>query len=325
PDEGSVFTIKLPTVVSDAAPEPGDEAAPAAGDAARVAPATTAQDGADADAADAFAGVGCVLVIDDDPVQRDLMQRFLGKEGFVVRAAASGREGLRLARQIHPVAITLDVMMPEMDGWSVLRALKADTALRDIPVVMLTMVDDPERGFALGAADYATKPVNRQRLSRILRKHTCPHPPCPVLLVDDDAAARALTRKVLEKEGWKVCEAENGLKALECLERERPHLILLDLMMPVMDGFEFAEQVRQHDEWRSIPIVVLSSRDLSAADRLRLNGHVESVLKKEGGSREGLLLQVRDLLDEWVAPRDMTLVRGGERRSAVGRRVPEAK
>jgi signal transduction histidine kinase/CheY-like chemotaxis protein len=328
PDEGSVFTIKLPAVVSDAAPEPepADEAAPAAaGDAARGGPAPTAQDGADADAADAFAGVGCVLVIDDDPVQRDLVQRFLGKEGFVVRAAASGREGLRLARQIHPVAITLDVMMPEMDGWSVLRALKADAALRDIPVVMLTMVDDPERGFALGAADYATKPVNRQRLSRILRKHTCPHPPCPVLLVDDDAAARSLTRKVLEKEGWKVCEAENGLKALECLERERPHLILMDLMMPVMDGFEFAEQVRRHDEWRSIPIVVLSSRDLSAADRLRLNGHVESVLKKEGGSREGLLLQVRDLLDDWVAPRDMTLERGEERRARVGRRLPEVK
>jgi signal transduction histidine kinase/DNA-binding response OmpR family regulator len=325
PDEGSVFTIKLPAVVSDAEPEPEDEAAPAAGDAAQGGAAPTAQDGADADAASAFAGVGCVLVIDDDPVQRDLVQRFLGKEGFVVRAAASGREGLRLARQIHPVAITLDVMMPEMDGWSVLRALKADAALRDIPVVMLTMVDDPERGFALGAADYATKPVNRQRLSRILRKHTCPHPPCPVLLVDDDAAARALTRKVLEKEGWKVCEAENGLRALECLERERPHLILLDLMMPVMDGFEFAEQVRQHDEWRSIPIVVLSSRDLSAADRLRLNGHVESVLKKEGGSRQGLLLQVRDLLDEWVAPRDMTLLRGDERRAAVGRRVVEAK
>lgn len=198
-------------------------------------------------------------------------------------------------------------------------------ALREIPVVMLTMVDDPERGFALGASDYATKPVNRQRLSRILRKHTCPHPPCPVLLVDDDPAARSMTRKVLEKEGWKVCEAENGLAALDCLKNERPHLILLDLMMPVMDGFEFAEQVRLHDEWRSIPIVVLSSRDLTPADRLRLNGHVESVLKKEGGSREGLLLQVRDLLDEWVAPRDMTLVRGDERRAPAERRQEEVQ
>jgi signal transduction histidine kinase/DNA-binding response OmpR family regulator len=331
PGEGSVFTIKLPVVVSDVPVEPLDESAPADASAAAVAAvaaggaALLADDCFGAEGADALAEAGCVLVIDDDPVQRDLMKRFLGKEGFNVRAAASGREGLRLARQIHPVAITLDVMMPEMDGWSVLRALKADAALRDIPVVMLTMVDDPDRGFALGASDYATKPVNRQRLSRILRKHTCPNPPCPVLLVDDDAAARALTRKVLEKEGWKVCEAANGVEALRCLERERPNLILLDLMMPVMDGFEFAEHVRLHEEWRSIPIVVLSAHDLSAADRLRLNGHVEAVLKKEGGSREGLLLQVRDLLDDWVAPREMTVIRGEERRARLGRRHSEAK
>ena len=131
-----------------------------------------------------------MLVIDDDPVQRDLMQRFLSKEGFCVRTAAGGEAGLRLARQLRPVAITLDVMMPDMDGWSVLSALKADAALRDIPVIMLTMVDDPERGFTLGAADYATKPVDRARLSQILKKYTCPHPPCPVLLVEDDPATR---------------------------------------------------------------------------------------------------------------------------------------
>ncbi|MBW3572081.1 MAG: response regulator, partial [Gemmatimonadetes bacterium] len=327
PGEGSVFTIKLPIVVSGTPAEPVDEAAPAAAAAAAAlgAAVIASHDCVGGDGADAPTDAGCVLVIDDDPVQRDLMQRFLGTEGFNVRAAASGREGLRLARQIHPVAITLDVMMPEMDGWSVLRALKADAALRDIPVVMLTMVDDPDRGFALGASDYATKPVNRQGLSRILRKHTCPHPPCPVLLVDEDAAARARTRRVLEKEGWKVCEAENGVKALECLERERPHLILLDLMMPEMDGFEFAERVRQHPEWRSIPIVVLSSRDVSEAERLRLNGQVESVLRKEGGSREGLLLQVRDLLDEWVAPPDTTVMRGDERRARMGRRRAEVK
>jgi signal transduction histidine kinase/CheY-like chemotaxis protein len=323
PDQGSVFTIKLPVVVSPVGLEPADAAVAVAGLVASSAVDDRAEgtDGAGLPPPE----VGCVLVIDDDPVQRDLMQRYLDKEGFHVRAAASGAEGLRLARQLHPVAITLDVMMPEMDGWSVLRALKADAALRDIPVVMLTMVDDPDRGFALGAADYATKPVNRQRLSRILRKHTCPHPPCPVLLVDDDAGARGLTRKVLEKEGWKVCEAGNGLEAMECLENERPNLILLDLMMPVMDGFEFAERVRRHPEWRSIPIVVLSAHDISAAERLRLNGHVESVLKKVGGSREGLLQQVRDLLGEWVAPRDMTIPRGDERRAPVGRRLSEVE
>ena len=111
---------------------------------------------------------------------------------------------------------------------------------------MLTMVDDPERGFTLGAADYATKPVDRARLSQILKKYTCPNPPCPVLLVEDDPATREVTRTILEKEGWKVSEAENGRVALECMERERPSLIVLDLMMPEMDGFEFAARVRKH-------------------------------------------------------------------------------
>jgi CheY-like chemotaxis protein len=201
------------------------------------------------------------------------------------------------------VAITLDVMMPDLDGWSVLRELKADAALREIPVIMMTMVDDPARGFMLGAADYATKPVNRQRLSKILRKYTCSDPPCPVLVVEDDPATRAMTRNILEKEGWRVSEAENGRVALACMERERPRLILLDLMMPEMDGFEFADRVRRHPEWRSIPIVVVTARDLSAEERQRLSGYVETILQKAGDSHEELLLQVRGLLEECSAPR----------------------
>lgn len=247
-----------------------------------------------------------MLVIDDDPAQRELMQRFLRKEGFHVRAARSGRQGLLMARQFRPVAITLDVMMPGMDGWSVLSELKADAALREIPVIMLTMVDDPERGFALGAADYATKPVNRLRLSKILRKHTCADPPCPVLVVEDDAVTRAMTRNILEKEGWRVSEAENGRVALEHMERERPRLILLDLMMPEMDGFEFADRVRRHPEWRSIPIVVVTARDLSSEERQRLSGYVETILQKAGDSHDALLRQVSQRLSDW-APRAFTL------------------
>ena len=245
-------------------------------------------------------------MIDDDPTQRDLLQRFLSKEGFCVRTAMSGEAGLRLARQLRPVAITLDVMMPEMDGWSVLAELKADPDLRDIPVVMLTMVDDPERGFTLGAADYATKPVDRARLAEILKKYTCPHPACPVLLVEDDPAIREVTRAILEKEGWKVTEAENGRVAMECMQRECPKLILLDLMIPEMDGFEFAAWVRQHPEWHSIPIVIVTARDLTGEERRRLNGNVEKILWKTGALHEGLLHQLRDLLDGY-APRAITL------------------
>jgi PAS domain S-box-containing protein len=294
PGEGSIFTIKLPAIVSDVKPEAADEIAGAEA-------VTASPDGGGRDVTEHFPdNASCVLVIDDDPVQRDLMQRFLSKEGFYVQTAAGGDAGLRLARQLRPVAITLDVMMPDMDGWTVLSALKSDAALRDIPVIMVTMLDDPERGFALGAADYATKPVDRQRLSQILKKYTCPHPPCPVLMVEDDPATRALTRKILEKEGWKVTDAENGRQALECMERELPSLILLDLMMPEMDGFEFADRVRQRPEWRLIPIVVVTAKDLSAKERRRLNGSVESILQKASGSREALLKQVRDLVAKYA-------------------------
>ena len=291
---GSVFTIKLPAVVREAQAE--------------VAGAlVTPSENAGGSATEPLPPGSCVLVIDDDPIQRDLIQRFLGKEGFCVRTAAGGEAGLRLARQLRPVAITLDVMMPEMDGWSVLSALKADAALNDIPVIMLTMVDDPERGFTLGAADYATKPVDRARLSQILKKYTCPHPPCPVLLVEDDPATRELTRALLEKEGWEVLEADNGRVALACMERDRPSLILLDLMMPEMDGFEFAAEVRRHPEWRSIPIVVLTAHDLTGEERRRLNGNVERVLQKAGGSHAALLHQLRDVLDACAAPRSSTM------------------
>jgi signal transduction histidine kinase/CheY-like chemotaxis protein len=310
PSEGSIFTIKLPAIVSEAK---ADGVVTAAG----AEPLLTSATDRERDPEPPPAPATCVLVIDDDPMQRDLMRRFLANEGFCVRVAAGGQEALRLARQLRPIAITLDVMMPDMDGWSVLKALKADAALSDIPVIMLTMVDDPERGFALGAAGYASKPVDRQSLGRIIKKYTCPHPPCPVLLVDDDPASRDTMRNILEREGWKVTEAENGRVALECMERERPRLVLLDLTLPEMDGFQFADHVRRHPEWRLIPIVVLSAHDLSIEERQRLNGYVESILRKESGdSHEALLRQVRDLLDTWAAPRALPLPNAEEKRAA---------
>src|SRR5204862_2024305 len=132
----------------------------------------------------------------------------------------------------------------------------AAPALRAVPGFVRTMADAPVRGFSLGASDYATKPANRRRLSQILKNFTRLHPPCPVLVIDDEASARSLTRAMLEKEGWTVSEAANGIEALKSMEQQRPSLIFLDLMMPEMDGFAFAVEVRQHSEWRSIPIVV---------------------------------------------------------------------
>ncbi|HMA21919.1 MAG TPA: response regulator, partial [Gemmatimonadaceae bacterium] len=175
--------------------------------------------------------------------------------------------------------------------------------LRDIPVVMLTMVDDPERGFTLGAADYVTKPVNRRRMSRILKRYSCATPPCPILVVEDDPVTRASMRGMLERLGCRVTDAENGEVALASMELDRPTLIFLDLMMPVMDGFVFADRVGKHPEWRSIPIVVVTSHDLTGEERLRLNGYVETILNTAGCSRDDLLNQVRDALDNFAAPR----------------------
>jgi GAF domain-containing protein/DNA-binding response OmpR family regulator len=276
---GSTFTIRLPAHVAEA-PEPTP--APAE-PAARVGPAA-----------------GTVLVIDDEAAVRDLMQRFLTKEGFRVVTASGGEEGLRRARELRPDAITLDVMMPGMDGWAVLSALKADPAVADIPVIMLTIVDDRNLGYTLGASDYLTKPIDRERLVTVLRKYRRDR---PVLVVDDDAAVRQLLRRMLEPEGYEVLEAENGRIALERLRETSPSVVLLDLMMPEMDGFEFIAEFRRREAWRAIPIVVITAKDLSLDDRERLNGYVQKILQKGAHGRDALLAEVRELVAASVAHR----------------------
>ncbi|HBY81590.1 MAG TPA: hybrid sensor histidine kinase/response regulator, partial [Cyanobacteria bacterium UBA11148] len=241
-------------------------------------------------------GAKTVLVIDDDPTVHDLMQRFLSKEGFRVESALTGEEGLALAKELQPDAITLDVMMPSMDGWAVLSGLKSDPELADIPVIMMTIVDNKTMGYALGASDYLTKPIDRSRLSAILKKYRCDRPPCPILLVEDDAPTREMMRRMLEKEGWTVIEAENGQLALEQMAQNQPRLILLDLMMPQMDGFTFVHELQNHESWRFIPVVVLTAKEITPQDRQRLNGYVENILQKGAYQREELLGQVHKLV-----------------------------
>ena len=237
-----------------------------------------------------------VLVVDDDPIALDLMRRHLEREDLQVVTAQNGEEGLRLARLLHPAVITLDVMMPSLDGWAVLSALKADPDVADIPVIMLTMVDNKNLGARLGAADYLTKPVDWTRLRALLNKYRCATTPCSVLLVEDDLTTRQMMREMLAKEGWRVQEADNGVAALTCLAQSRPSLILLDLMMPLMDGFEFAARLHQNDAWRDIPVIVLTAKDITLEDRRRLNGYVERILPKSEYTVEQLLRDVRALL-----------------------------
>jgi signal transduction histidine kinase/CheY-like chemotaxis protein len=237
-----------------------------------------------------------VLVIDDDPNVQDLMRRLLSKEGFRVVTASAGEEGLKLAGELRPDVITLDVIMPSMDGWAVLSALKANPELADIPVIMLTIMDSKNMGYTLGASDYLTKPIDRDRLSTILQKYRRDLPQFQVLLVEDDAETREILRQMLLKTGCSVIEAENGRVALERIADSQPALILLDLMMPEMDGFQFVAELRNHEQWRSIPVVVITAKDITPEDRLRLNGYVEKILQKETYTSEKLLAEVRDLV-----------------------------
>jgi len=210
--------------------------------------------------------------------------------------AGGGEEGLRLAKEMHPAAITLDVMMPHVDGWAVLKALQADPQLHDIPVIMVSMVDNQSMGYTLGATDYMTKPIDRDRLVHILGKHSGVTPPGSVLIVEDDPSTREMLRRMVEKEGWAAVEAENGRAALERIADVTPDVILLDLMMPVMDGFDFVLELRKVESWRTIPIVVVTAKDITDDDRRRLTGNVERILQKGSYDREELLEEVRSLI-----------------------------
>jgi signal transduction histidine kinase/CheY-like chemotaxis protein len=245
---------------------------------------------------------GTVLVIDDELAVHEILKRTLAKYGFRIESAFNGEEGLRMARKFHPQMITLDVMMPGMDGWTVLASLKSDPDLAEIPVIMLTIVDNKNFGYALGAADYLTKPIDRERMSSVLLRYRG-NAVNTALVVEDDPASREMLRRSLENEGWVVVEADNGRTALDRLALKPPSVVLLDLMMPEMDGFEFLAEMHRHEEWRSIPVVVITAKDLTADERLRLNGHVSRVLQKGLYTRDELLEQVSQLVAARVGKR----------------------
>ena len=223
-----------------------------------------------------------------------LPARHLQRSGFETVTATSGVEGLALAAEIRPCAITLDVVMPEMDGWSVLAELKADEDLKDIPVVMVSMVDDKSTGFTLGATGYLTKPVDRDLLLEAIGKHsdTASH----VLIVEDEDDTRSMMTRILKRAGFTTSEAANGEEALEAIASQKPDLVLLDLMMPVMDGFDFLLAFRSESETAHIPVLVVTAKDLSDAEHRFLSDRVQKVLAKGGYTREQLLGLVRTAL-----------------------------
>jgi signal transduction histidine kinase/DNA-binding response OmpR family regulator len=220
-----------------------------------------------------------ILVVDDDATVRELVQRHLERAGFVVVTAHGGQEGLRLVRKLRPAVVTLDIVMPDLDGWTVLAAIKGDPALASTPVVLMSIVDQKNRGYALGAADYLVKPVDRTKLVETMT-NICGSTAGKVLLVDDDDVVRRGVRQALQPIGWKVTEAENGHVAVEALATTLPDVIILDLMMPKMDGFELLDELRRRPDWQNIPVVVITAKDLTSEDRKRLNGAVERIIQK---------------------------------------------
>jgi CheY-like chemotaxis protein/nitrogen-specific signal transduction histidine kinase len=279
--KGTVFTMKIPVNVVPRAVEM---------------PASAAESRSDAQVEPLPATAAVVLVIDDDPNVSDLLRRSLSKEGFRIEHASSGEEGLRLARQLRPDAITLDVMMPDMDGWQVMTRLKSDPVLADIPIIMLTIVDDRKTGFALGATEYLTKPYDRERLTSILNRTSPERTSRLALVIDDQEDNRALLKRTMEAEGWTVVEAANGVEALARVGERRPDMILLDLMMPEMDGFEFVEHLRANELTQSIPVLVVTAKDITPQDRQRLSGGVQNILQKASASPADVVAQTRELL-----------------------------
>ena len=277
PGEGSTFTIQLPQVVQN------DQIL---GTEARIIRPVAEE-----------TEEPLILVVDDDVTVRDLVVRHLERAGFAVVTARGGQEGLRLVRELRPAAVTLDIVMPDLDGWTVLAAIKGDPALASIPVVLISIVDQKNRGYTLGAADYLVKPVDRAKLVETLTS-ICGASAGRALLVDDDEVVRRSVRQALEPIGWKVAEAENGQVAVNSLIAARPDVIILDLMMPTMDGFEFLDKLRGQHDWQDIPVVVITAKDLTNEDRNRLNGGVERIIQKS--DRDEMLRQLSRELNKCV-------------------------
>jgi DNA-binding response OmpR family regulator len=272
PHEGSTFTVRLPADVGPLSP------------GAETSQAATGQ-------AVSHSIRGTVLVIDDDPTARDLLARYLTDEGIAVETAASGADGLTRARELRPTAIILDSLVPDVDGWTVLAALKADPELGGISVIMVTMLDEQDRAISLGAASYLTKPIDRERLLAILSPLCPADRPSTVLIVADDDEQRLLARANLEARGWTVREAANGRLALGSIMAELPDVILLDLTMPEMGGFELVSALHANAVWNEIPVVVLTALDLTEEELRRLAG-VKQILSKQSFPPSELMARI---------------------------------
>jgi PAS domain S-box-containing protein len=315
--QGSCFTMQLPTIVQPSRQSSNLSRIDSQPFSRLASPCSTANT---TDSKTLSKTLSTILVIDDDPTVHALMHRFLDREGFRIESAYSAQEGLQQAKKLQPSVITLDVLMPSIDGWTMLSALKSDPQLATIPVIMLTIFDNQPIGYALGAADYLIKPIDRSRLLQVLHQQVSyqslsrrpiavqqvaptgvelqPSTKPPILVVEDDFVTRDMVRTMLEDEGWSVIEAQNGRDGIHQLHHHQPGLILLDLMLPEMDGFNFVAELQKQEAWRSLPVVVVTAKHITQRDEQLLRGRVDCILEKGAYSCEELFTTVRRLVTQ---------------------------
>jgi signal transduction histidine kinase/CheY-like chemotaxis protein len=244
-------------------------------------------------------GDGIILVIDDNTNVCELLRTELAQLGYAVAVASDGKNGMELAYKLHPDAVLLDVNMPNQDGWEVLSRFKTHLELTHIPVIMVSLNIDKQKGSVLGATDCLDKALLHSQLPLLLQKHHIGKKANEIIMiVDDDKMHRDIMTFLIKKENLHVLAAENGEVALRYLEHKKPALILLDLDMPVMDGYQFIERIHQDEKWSSIPVVVLTSKELSADEQARLNQHVETIFKKENLQQDDCILQIHQLVSQ---------------------------
>lgn len=287
PDHGAQFTVYLPVDVIDH-------------QVTTVMLPRDRTDGVVSDTTRVSDQAGLILVIDDDRSVRDQLVHTLNQDGLRVVTTWNGEEGLRLARELHPDLIIMDMVLPTIDSWAVLAALKADANVASIPVLMTVLHLERNLGLTLGLADLLTKPTDFRRLALLLRQYEpeplAATPAKTVLLIERDATLQQMLSRLLEKEGWSVTALDHPRLAQATIERQRPACIVLDLQLPNVAGLEFIAHVRQHPEWHQIPLLTLATKDLSKADRLWFNGYIETLFQDGGSSTESTMLEVRQLV-----------------------------
>jgi len=241
-----------------------------------------------------------LLAIDDDPNALILLKQNLEDENYYVIGALSADEGIQKAREINPYAITLDILMPKKDGWEVLNCLKADPATQDIPIIVISNIDNKGLGISLGAFDYIVKPFQKKAILSALNRIPVVGAK-NVLVVDDEASAVDLLTQILQEEGYHVKGVFNGKEALDVLQTKPQDIILLDLLMPEMDGFEVIQKIKAHHDWCNIPIIVVTAKDLTDKEWNILNKSVDSIIQKSGLSEDNLMDEIQTLLKKYDA------------------------